>query len=337
MREVKMPETNTSTATPRRFAVLGCGRMGRFHASRLLQDERSQVMALFDIDQSAAEALRRDLLPDAVVSSSLEGLLRRDDVDAAVICTPTSSHFEHVTACRQRGWAVLCEKPLADTAQATKRLIMSVRNDGPPFAIAYQRRSSALYRTLRREVLSGRWGAIRSVGSHTSERWQQTIAGTWRDDPEINIGGFLGDAGSHKVDALFFVTGLDVAEVFARSDKCGSRVEIVTSMSAVSTDGIPITMDFVGNANYLAEDLHVHCEEADLMIRDMRAWIARGNVVEPLTPMEEESQPVETFLNLLDGTAPNVAPVECAWPVFALTQATLESAAAGRAVEVLSQ
>ncbi len=324
-----MTETNDAMMTPRRFAVLGCGRMGRVHTTRLLQDTRSQVAALYDVDLSAAQALQRELACDAVVSSSLEEILCREDVDAAVICTPTSSHVAQLRACRLNGWAVLCEKPLADTAQATGELIASVQDTGPPCSIAYQRRSWASYRTLRREVQSGRWGAVRSIASHTSERWQQTITDTWRDDPEINVGGFLADAGSHKVDALFYVTGLDVAEVFARSDKCGSRVEVITNVNAVSTAGVPIAMDFVGNANHQAEDLHVHCEHADLMIRDMRAWIARENVVEPLSSLEAESQPVEMFLNLLVGTAPNIAPLECAWPVVAFTQAVLTSAATG--------
>ncbi|MEZ6050738.1 MAG: Gfo/Idh/MocA family oxidoreductase [Planctomycetaceae bacterium] len=332
-----MAANQEPSLSPRRFAVLGCGRMGRLHTTRLQQDARSKVTTLFDVDRSMAERLQQDLLPHASVCNSLEELLARDDVDAAVICTPTSSHAEQLNACLAQQWPVLCEKPLADSAEAIRELIEIVSQSGTPCSIAYQRRSSALYRTLRREVLSGRWGPVRSVSSHTSERWQQTIAGTWRDDPAINVGGFLGDAGSHKVDVLFYVTGLDVAEVFARSDKCGSRVEIVTSISAISTDGVPITLDFAGNAHHLSEDLHIHCAEADLMIRDMRPWIARHNSVEPIHPLEPESQPVESFLNLLDESSPNDAPIECAWPVFAFTQATLESAATGRRVNVPSQ
>lgn len=308
--------------------------MGRLHAARLGQDSRAQVTVLFDVDRAAAGQLREDLAPTAAVCDRIDGLWERDDVDAVVICTPTSLHYGQVLRSRDRGWAVLCEKPLADTPERTRALIDVVGQDGPPFSIAYQRRSSSIYRTLRRAVLSGRWGAVRAVTSHSSERWQQTIAGTWRDDPGVNPGGFLGDAGSHKLDGLFYVTGLQVAEVFARSDKCGSRVEVVTNVSAMSTDGVPVALDFVGNAQHLAEDLHIHCEQADLMIRDFRVWIARNNQVEPLTPREPDSQPVEMFLDLLDGRQDNLAPVECAWPVCELTCAILESAATGKSVRL---
>jgi len=327
-------ETLAGAAPRHRFAVLGCGRMGRLHVSRLREDERATVVALFDVDRSAAARLRDELAPEAAVYDTLDELFQRNDVDAAVICTPTSSHYEQVRQARENGWAVLCEKPLADTRRRTQELIESVGHVPPSFSIAYQRRCWAVYRTLRREVRSGRWGNVQAVSSCSSERWQQTIAGTWRDDPAVNPGGFLGDAGSHKLDALFYVTGLRLSEVFARSWKYGSRVEVVTNVSALTTDDVPVVMNFVGNGQHLGEDLHVHCEGADLMIRDMRAWIARSNRVEPLTPLEPDSQPVRMFLDLLDSRGENLAPVECAWPVWEATEAILESAAGGTTIRL---
>ena len=66
------------------------------------------------------------------------------------------------------------------------------------------------------------------------------------------------DAGSHKLDILFFVTGLKPLDVFARSQKWGSNVEIITSATALLTDDVTVTMDFIGNAHYLGEDMHIH-------------------------------------------------------------------------------
>jgi predicted dehydrogenase len=311
-----------------RIAMIGCGRMGRLHTARLHEDGRAAVVALFDVDRAAAMSLQHDLAPDATIHNDIDALLDAGGFDAAVICTPTTSHFDQVRACRERGLAVLCEKPLADTAERTQQLIVAA-HAGPPLVVAYQRRSWSIYRTLQREVASGHWGPIRAVTSHSTEYWQQTIVGTWRDDPQINPGGFLGDAGSHKLDALFFVTGVTPASVFARSDDCGSRVPIVTTASVLTRDGIPLALDFIGNAHHQAEDLQIHCAQADLMIRDWRVWIAEGNVVRPLGPLEPDSQPAVTFLDVLDGTCANPAPAACAWPVFKLTAAILESSRSG--------
>ncbi len=326
---------NSSRAsTDWRFAIIGCGRMGRLHTERLQADGRGRVVTLFDRDRAAAERLRNELAPGAAVCDSLSALLASADLDAAVICTPTTSHYDQVRACRERGLHVLCEKPLAESRERILALIDDANRAGPHCALAYQRRHWSAFRTLRREVQSGRWGRVRAVTSHNVEHWQPIIAGTWRDDPAINVGGFVGDAGSHKLDAVIYVTGLAPREVFARSWNCGSRVEIVSSVSAILEGDVPLCMDFIGHAQYLGEDLHVHCAEADLMVRDRRVWIGRNNRVEPLEPVEPDSNPVAGFLDLLDGRVANVAPFACALPVFDLTCAILDSSRTGRTVAI---
>ena len=319
--------------TTYRIALMGCGRMGRSHTIRLHEDGRARVVAAYDVDRETAESLRNELAPEAMVYDSVDQLLDVDQLDAVVVCTPTTAHFDQVQACRARGLPVLCEKPLADSAERTRQLIHESES-GPLLTVAYQRRSWGTYRTLAREVRSGRWGPIQAITSHNTEYWQQTIAGTWRDDPAVNPGGFLGDAGSHKLDALFLVTGLKADSVFARSDHCGSHVPIVTTALVVSDGGIPIMLSFIGNAHHLSEDLQIHCRDADLMIRDWRVWIAQNNTVEPLTPLEPHSEPAVTFLDVLDGRIENPAPAGCAWPVWTLTQAILQSSRSGQIVDV---
>ncbi|MEX0585621.1 MAG: Gfo/Idh/MocA family oxidoreductase, partial [Pirellulales bacterium] len=276
--------------------------------------------------------LRNQYAAGAPVFASIMELLVQTAPEIVLICTPTSEHFDQVAACQQLGTHVLCEKPLADSRDRIDRLIDAAENGPALHAIAYQRRSWATYRALRWEVLSGRWGPVRSVTMRATEDWQSTIGGTWRDDPQANLGGFIGDAGSHKIDAVFFVTELAPREVYARSWNCGSQVDVVTLVSAVLDGDVPLNMDFIGNAGALREDLHVHCEEADLMIRDGRAWIARTNQVEPIAPLEPDTNPIAAFLDALDGTAENRAPFRCARPVFDFTTAIMESAAAGHCV-----
>ena len=229
---------------------------------------------------------------------------------------------------------MLCEKPLAESRERIRELVHVAEEQGPVTSLAYQRRYWSSYRTLKREVESGRWGAVQSVTSHNVENWQPTIAGTWRDDPQVNSGGFVADAGSHKIDAVFYVTGLMPIEVFARSWNCGSHVEVISSVSAVLEGDVPLCMDFMGNAQYLGEDFHVHCESADLMIRDREVWIAENNQVRRIEDVEPDSNPTIGFLDLLDGETENVAPFSCALPVFNLTEAILTSSRTGRSVPV---
>ena len=320
-----------------RFAIIGCGRMGRHHTQKLIADGRGQVVALMDAHQETAKSLQTEFCPDAQMASSLPELLQIEAIDAAIICTPTAEHYRQSVACLDRGWHLLCEKPLASTRDEILELVQraeQARSKGQVFSLGYQRRHTSLYRTLRREIQLGRWGAVRAIVSHNVENWQQTIGGTWRDDPKQNPGGFLTDAGSHKLDSLFYVTGLRPLEAFARSQTCGSHVEIVTSVSALFSGDVVASIDFVGHAQYLGEDLHLHCERADLMIRHSELWIAREGKMERLTADEPESTPVEGFLDsILDG-AVDLSPPEAALPVYDLTQAILESGRQHRPVQI---
>jgi len=311
-----------------RFAILGCGRMGRHHSEQLIADGRGQVTGLFDAVRSAAVALQQSLWPNARVCDSFADLIARDDVDAAIICTPTAEHFVQANRCLDRGWHVLCEKPLASNREQILALMTAGERAAerkPAFSLGYQRRHAALYRTLRREVQSGVWGRIRAIVSHNVENWQPTIPGTWRDDPQQNPGGFLTDAGSHKLDQLFFVTGLQPREVFARSQICGSHVEIVTSASVLLENDVTATIDFIGHAQYLGEDLAIHCERADLMIRHGELWIGRTGKMERLPVDEPDSNPVASLLDTILNGAEDRSPPSAALPVFDLTQAMLQS------------
>jgi len=327
-----LQEYDKSTAVIR-LALVGCGQIGRLHAERIVADGRGRIVALCDPLPANADRLRSEFAADARLFADVGEMTSAGSIDAGVVCTPTHQHFDQVRLLRQHGIPVLCEKPLADARERIEQLIDETR-EGPVLSLAYQRRCWAVYRTLRREVQSGRHGPVRSLTAHVSERWQQTIAGTWRDDPAFNPGGFIGDAGSHKIDMVFFVTGLAPRQVFAHSDRRGSRVEIATTLSARLENDVALSMNFIGDAQHFREDFHVHCAEADLIYRDGAVYIARNNKVVPVLDLEPESNPNAAFLDLLSGAAPNFAAASVALPVWDFTQAVLESARTGKLVRL---
>jgi predicted dehydrogenase len=303
--------------------------MGRLHAERIVRDRRGRITCCCDLNREAAVELAARTGSTTRVAGRWDEVAGSNEVDAVVICTPTTEHHDQILAALDHGKHVLCEKPLADSHERIERLISASHSAVTKTMVAYQRRFWSSIRTLRREVLSGEHGQIRAVVSHSTERWQQTIAGTWRDDPAVNIGGFMGDAGSHKMDLIFHVTGLGLEEVYARSQNCGSKVEVLTSVSAVLSGGVPLTMDFIGNAQHLGESFSVHCEEADLMLRDNRVWIARHNQVKPIEHIEPESDPVTGFIDYLQDGGDNTAPFSSALPVFDFLTAVQESSRTG--------
>lgn len=351
-----------------RVLIVGCGGIAPFHLEPLSRDLRAKIVALCDPQADHREQIRLRFAPDAIVGDDLVSLIERAEPDAAVVLSPTQLHFEHVSQLLERGVPTLCEKPLAESRSRISGLIDLARAAKVPLAIAYQRRTFATYRTLRREVLSGRWGRVRSVTSLSSERWIQVYGRTWRDDPAFNPGGFVGDAGSHKVDMLFFTTGLPPTQVTAHSQRRGHGVDVVTNAVGLLGEDASLTMVSVGDAAHYREELTIHLDEADFLIRDGKLLLARNNRIEelrgngagepapslwagagsphardrsaaasdspPVPVLEPESSPTLAFLDHLLTGAPNVAPPEIALPVWDFTAALMRSAREGRTVDV---
>lgn len=323
-----------------RFVVVGCGRMGQAHAQLLQQDERARVIGVFDPSESAAIRLRDQCGPDVAVFSSFEETLASDS-DAVVIATPTGCHHDQIAGALSAGRHVLAEKPLAQGRQEIVNLIRMSESDPQRHCVlGYQRRFWKNHRFLKEEVAGGNWGNVRSVTFVNNEHWEAGIGQTWRDDPAMNFGGFLGDAGSHKIDALMYITGRHPDRLFAMTQNSASHVEIIATVTGTLHGGIPLTLAFTGNAHSYYEELLIHCDDADLILRDDRVFIARRNVVSPVELPTDQSGPLSTanpvsgLLDILSGVASNPAPFSCALSVFDVTAAILQSAGEGQPVSL---
>ncbi len=220
--------------------------------------------------------MREELAPRAVAEADALAMLSGHRLAAVVICSPTLAHYEQACAAFDHGLDVLCEKPLAAGRAQIVNLIDRQKEQGRILAISYQRRYKSAYLTARRELAQRAefYGPLKQVHVFVCERWQQTIAGTWRDDPNIGA-GYFGDAGSHQIDVTYFITGQRAESVLAASDKRGSRVEIVTQVMARLTGGAGLAAHFVGDAHHWREDLHFHCAGADLLVRGEEVYRRR--------------------------------------------------------------
>ncbi|WP_343938175.1 Gfo/Idh/MocA family protein, partial [Pseudonocardia zijingensis] len=101
-----------------RFAVVGCGVIGRLHAEVLAADPDTSVSVLVDVDAAAAEDLARQFDPAPAVTTSLDEALARADVDAVAVCTPSGAHAQIAVAALETGRHVVVEKPVDVTVEA---------------------------------------------------------------------------------------------------------------------------------------------------------------------------------------------------------------------------
>jgi predicted dehydrogenase len=315
-----------------RVGLVGCGVIGRLHAQRLSQDPRVRLTVLCDADAKAAEALQKDLAPQAVLETDARRAIAQPDLDAVVLCSPTTLHYEQCCWALDRALHVLCEKPLATERRQIIDLAERSQQAERLLSVAYQRRYKSAYATARRELTehAAVYGPLQQIHIFVCERWQQTIAGTWRDDPAVGA-GYFGDAGSHQIDVALFISGQQPLRVLAQSDPCGSRVEIVTQAWAELSGGARLVVNFIGNANHWHEDIHFHCRDADLLLRsetfnNTTLSRCRNNQIEPITALLPENDPDRAFIDAILAGTSTISPASCALPMFDWTAAVLASA-----------
>lgn len=125
-----------------RVGVVGVGSLG-FHHARILKDVRGARLAGIH-DSSAARLAHVSKELGLPAFDSLDALL--DEVDAAVIAVPTSSHEEVAVAAVKRGVHALVEKPIAPTLDAADRILEAADRSGAHVYIGHVERFNAAIR-----------------------------------------------------------------------------------------------------------------------------------------------------------------------------------------------
>ena len=111
---------------PIRIAVIGSGAFGRHHVRVLRSMDRVDLVGLWDVNQERAEALAAE--HDCQTFPNFNALTGR--VDAAVVATPTSTHFEIARDLLEAGIDVLVEKPIAQSSADGQALAeLAARSD----------------------------------------------------------------------------------------------------------------------------------------------------------------------------------------------------------------
>ncbi len=144
-----------------RFAVLGCGRIGRMHAANLSHHPDAELVSVFDVLHEAAAATAAAL--QVRHAGSVAEALADRSVDAVLIATSTDSHVSLIIEAVRAGKAVLCEKPIDLDINTVFRCRDEIAGLNPIVMIGFNRRFDPSFAALRRRVEEGEIGRIEQV------------------------------------------------------------------------------------------------------------------------------------------------------------------------------
>ena len=182
--------------------VIGAGVMGTSHVGTLSTEVAGAgVVAVADAD--GARAARAARLAGARALTDPHALIGDPAVDAVVVASSDATHEELVLACLAAGTPVLCEKPLAVTAEASLHVVQAeVRAGRRLVDVGFMRRCDPAYLALKERLDRGEVG--RPLMLHCAHRNASA-------PPGFTSEMVITSAGVHEIDITRWLLGDEIA------------------------------------------------------------------------------------------------------------------------------
>jgi UDP-N-acetyl-2-amino-2-deoxyglucuronate dehydrogenase len=217
-----------------RFALIGCGVIGKHHAASIANlGQRAELVLAVDEIPEPAHKLAAEYGIEPM--TSVDEALARPDIDAVAVCTPSGRHADVAIAALDAGKHVVVEKPLDVSVDAAERVQVAQDRAGRTVTVISQHRFDPASQLVHQAIRDGRFGRITS-GSAGVVWWRSQSyydSGDWRGTWSLDGGGALMNQGIHTIDLLVWMLGEPV-EVFAWTG-CLAHERIEVEDTAVAT------------------------------------------------------------------------------------------------------
>ena len=144
-------------------------------------------------------------------------------IDFVSIVTPNFLHFPIAKTFIERGFHVVCDKPLTTTLEDAEELCRLVAEHDVVFALTHNYTGYPMVKQARAMVEGGELGEIRKVVVEYPQGWLATRLeesgskqAEWRTDPNrAGVSSAVGDIGSHAENLARYITGLEIESLHA--------------------------------------------------------------------------------------------------------------------------
>ena len=198
------------------YAVVGLGRISeRAVLPAFRRSRKSKLVAVVSGDGAKARRLAAKFgASDSYTYDLYDLCLSRPAVEAVFIATPNGAHAPYAIRAAGSGKHVLCEKPMANTAEECQRMIDAARERGVRLMIAYRKYFEPASLALRKLIHGGKLGRVKFIHSAFSFNLSKRPA-DWHLDRMRAGGGSLMDVGVYVVNTVRWLTGLEPVEAEA--------------------------------------------------------------------------------------------------------------------------
>lgn len=346
---------------PYKAILVGAGGQGRAWCARFLPpnvaDNLVDVVAAVDVNPDALVNAQEHLnVPAERCYTDMQRAFDDNPADFAIIVTPPAYHEAVVDMALAHDLHILSEKPIADTLEASVRIAHKVKQAGKKMGVTMSHRFDQDKTTLRRELRSGRNGAIDylicrfTCNMRNFGDWGAAFRHTMKD--ALMIEGSV-----HHLDILADLAGAKCDTIYAQTwnprwGAYGGDSQGLVTMhfeNGVRAFYEGAKTNAVGLNGWAQEYVRIECEHATLIMDRRRVerhpyeggriYKREGEGQEiPLLeqPKWMNSWLTELFVRWLDGGPAMETNIEDNLQSVALVFAAIESSRTGQPVQVQS-
>lgn len=189
-----------------KIGIIGCGGIANGkHMPSLSKLKDVEMVAFCDIEVSRAEEAKAQYgTPDAKVYADYKELLKDQEIDVVHVCTPNRSHAPISIDSLYAGKHVMCEKPMAKTAEDARKMVQAAKETGKKLTIGYQHRHKPEAIYLKQVIERGDLGDIYFAKAFAVRRRGTPNWGVFLNEFEQG-GGPLIDIGTHSLDVTLYL------------------------------------------------------------------------------------------------------------------------------------
>ncbi len=227
-----------------KFAVIGCGHIGKRHAEMIERNEESELVALVDIKPKEQLGINTY---KAAFFNSVDDLLQSPEltqIDVINIASPNGYHVEHALKCLEAKKHVVIEKPMALNKQDAELVIYKALNVHKHVFAVMQNRYSPPSVWIKELIESGRLGNVYMVqlNCYWNRDSRYYKPDSWHGKKDLD-GGTLFTQFSHFIDLMYWLFG-DIKNIHSRFSNFNH-----TDLTEFKEDSGMIQFDFVNGGS----------------------------------------------------------------------------------------
>jgi myo-inositol 2-dehydrogenase / D-chiro-inositol 1-dehydrogenase len=198
------------------LAIVGAGRVGLFRGEVAARHPMVDFIGLADLKTDRLEMVQGKTRADYATTDFRE-LLRRPEINAAIIATDEHLHVEPILAACERGISLLIEKPLATELAASERVFKEIQRSKVDAVVGYTQRFRRRWLAAKEKVRTGALGDVTLVTSRAFMNRLVALDNYKRTRSPETISPMV-ISGTHALDiVMWMMEAKKPVEIYARS------------------------------------------------------------------------------------------------------------------------